>query len=60
MFEDRNTGFFETVVSGNIDVAICYDGTLIVDGREVTNIFDIVKQTNEKLLDVLDEAYRHV
>lgn len=51
---DRLTGFFETTVSGDIDVTISYDGLLLVDGREVTNIFDQVRKLNERLLDEVD------
>lgn len=54
---DRETSFFETTVSGDIAVDICYNGMLIVDGKEVCNIFDIIKQLNDKLLDVVDSLY---
>lgn len=54
---DRDTAFLEKTVSGNIDVAICYDGVLVVDGVEVCNIFDVIKQLNDKLLDAIDSLY---
>lgn len=52
---DRNTSFLETTVSGNIDVSICFDGVLLVDGHEVCNIFDMTKNINEAILDKIDE-----
>ncbi len=52
--DDRETSFFKQTVSGDIDVAICYDGVLIVDGEQVVNIFDVVRQINDKLLDAVD------
>lgn len=54
---DRDDAFFEKTVSGDIDVSICHDGMLYVDGREVVNIFDIIKKLNEKLLDAIDCLY---
>ena len=54
---DKNTSFFKTIVGGDIDVTICYDGVLLVDGKEVINIFDIVRQINDKLLDEIDNMY---
>jgi len=52
---DRETTHFSKVVSGNIEVDICYGGLLLVDGREVCNIFDVVRQINNRLLDEIDE-----
>lgn len=52
---DRETSFFESVVSENICVDICYDGLLLVDGREVCNIFDVVRNMNNRVLDEIDE-----
>jgi len=52
---DRETSFFETIVSHDIEVAICYNGLLLVDGREVCNIFDIVRDVNNRLLDEVDD-----
>ena len=54
---DRETSFFEKTVSEDIDVAICYDGILLVDGKEVVNIFDIARQINDKLLDTIDNMH---
>jgi hypothetical protein len=51
---DRLTGFLEQTVSGDIDVSICYDGVLLVDGTEVCNIFEVVKKINDALLDKID------
>lgn len=51
---DRNVSFFKKTVSGDIDVSICYDGVLIVDGVEVCNIMDFPKSINGKLLDLID------
>ena len=52
---DRNTTFLDKTVSGDIDISICYDGVLVVDGRVICNIFDTVRQINNKLLDEIDK-----
>jgi hypothetical protein len=55
MIVGREWSYLNTTVNGDIDVVISYDGVLIVDGREVCNIFDIIKQINDRLLDEVDE-----
>jgi hypothetical protein len=51
---DSNTSFFNTTVSEDIDVTICYDGVLLVDGKIVCNIRDVITQITDKLLDEID------
>lgn len=52
---DRDTAFFESIISDDITVGICYDGMLLVDGRKVCNIFVIGRQIHDRLLDVIDD-----
>jgi hypothetical protein len=47
---DGETSFYSTTVSGDIDVVVCYDGVVMVDGKEIFNIFDITTAINDKLL----------
>lgn len=56
---DRETSFVEKTISGDIDVTICYDGILLVDGREVCNIFDITRQITNQLLDEIDDLNKN-
>lgn len=50
----REWTYINETVSGDIDVAICYDGSLIVDGNEVCNVFDVIKRMNSRILEEMD------
>lgn len=51
---DRYTSFYKRIISGDIDVTVCHDDIVLVDGQEVFNVFDMTKSINERLLREID------